>query len=100
MVVTVYSNDDSINWSATGTERIIQNVRNILRTRQFEVPFIRELGIDGNYIDITHSDISAEFTAHVEDIINEFEPRVTVRDVKLESFDENGNYNIAVELEV
>ena len=100
MKVTVHSNDDSLNWGATGDERIVQNVRNILRTRPYEVPFMRDLGVNPDYITAAPRQIKTEFTSHVADVIKAHEPRANVLSVEVESFDENGNYVIAVELEV
>lgn len=100
MIVTVYNNDNSIDWKATGTDRIIQNVRNIIRTRNFEVPFIPLMGINHEFIDSLPQKIKAELADHITEVINTYEPRVSVKDVRIESCDENGDYVIAVELEV
>lgn len=100
MKVTIYSNDNSIDWGATDSERIIQNVRNIIRTRHFEVPFIPLMGINHEFIDSLPKKIKTELSTHVTEVINTYEPRVNVLDVRIESCDENGDYVIAVELEV
>lgn len=100
MKVTIYSNDNSIDWEAKGTDRIIQNVRNIVRTRCFEVPFIPLMGINHEFIDSIPQKIKAEISAHVTEVITTYEPRVSVVDVRIESCDENGDYVIAVDLEV
>lgn len=100
MKVTVYSNDGTINWKATGAERIVQNVQNLLRTRQFEVPFMRELGINPDFIDAAPHSIQTDFVAHVTELIEDGEPRASVLDVRIETCDGNGGYVIAVDLEV
>jgi len=100
MIVTVYSNDESIDWGATGAERIVQNVRNILRTRPYEVPFMRDLGINQDFTDSTLQKIESELATNITEIINIYEPRAKVLDVKIEPCDESGDYIIAVELEV
>lgn len=100
MIATVYSNEDTINWGATGDERIIQNVRNILRTRPFEVPFMCGLGINNDFTDSTPQKIKSELATHITEVINTYEPRASVLDVSIESCDENGDYVIAVEVEV
>lgn len=100
MIVTVHSNDETINWQAKGAERIAQNVLNILRTRQFEVPFMRDLGINPDFLDSEPHSMTTDFVTHVTSVIEAGEPRATVRNVKVESGDENGAYVIAVELEV
>ncbi len=100
MIVTVQSNDTSIDWNATGDERIVQNVKNILRTRPFEVPFMPTMGVNQEFIDALPQKVKSELSNHVTEVINTYEPRVSVLDVKIESFDENGDYVISVELEV
>lgn len=100
MVVTIYSNDKALNWGATGEERIVQNVLNILRTRHYEVPFMRGLGVNADFIDSEHNKVKSELVAHVTEVINTYEPRATVLDVSILSVDENGDYVYSVELEV
>ena len=100
MIVTIYSNDTQINWGATGNERIIENVRNILRTRMFEVPFERLMGIDPDYIDAATNKVTAGLSTHIIQVINAYEERVTVLDVTIDSVDADGNYVFAVKLEV
>lgn len=100
MIVTIYSNDNSIDWEAKGADRIVQNVRNILRTRRFEVPFVPLMGINHEFIDALPQKIKSELSTHVTEVINAYEPRASVLDVSIESCDENGDYVIAVKLEV
>lgn len=100
MNITIYSNDTSIDWNATGAERIVQNVKNIIRTKQYEVPFIRGLGVNPDFIDERKETIKADIATHIEEVISTYEERATVLSVDIESCDENGEYIIAVELEV
>lgn len=100
MITTVYSNDTGIDWGVTGKDRIVQNVRNILRTRQFEVPFMRDLFINPDFLDSDTQTMKSEFIAHVIDVINANESRVTVTDVRIDSCNADGEYVIAVDLEV
>ena len=100
MIVTISSNDNTLNWTATGDERIVQNVLNIIRTRMYEVPFMRDFGINEDYIDSHHGEINAVFLEHITALINENEPRANVVDVRVSSCDENGDYVISVDLEV
>lgn len=100
MIVTVSSNDNTLNWTAKGDERIVQNVHNIIRTRMYEVPFMRHLGVDDDYIDSNQTEIKTGFIAHITELINEYEPRANVVDIRIDSCDENGDYIISVDLEV
>lgn len=100
MIVTIYSNDASIDWAATGTERIIQNVKNIVRTRIHEVPFNRYMGLDPDYIDADSRAVQVLLPEHIKEIIALYEPRATVIGVNVDGVDENGDYIIAITLEV
>lgn len=100
MVVTIRSNDDVIDWGAKDVDRIIQNARNILRTRKFEVPFLREMGLTPDYIDAPSEKIKSDIAAEVTAALNAYEDRAEVLDVFIESVDENGDYVLAVKLEV
>ena len=100
MRVTISSNDASLNWTATGDERIVQNVLNIIRTRMYEVPFMRDLGINEDFIDSNQDEMETDFTTHIREVINKYEPRANVVEVSVSACDENGNFVISVELEV
>lgn len=100
MIVTIYSNDESLDWGAAGSERIVQNVKNILRTKTFEVPFMRDFGINPDFIDSTTHSMKSEFINHVISVIEVNEPKAKVLDVHFDSYDANGEYIISVSLEV
>lgn len=100
MIVTVYSNNNDIDWSATGADRIVQNVVNILRTRQHEVPFMSGMGINQDYIDTDTQQMKARFLSHVREVITAYESRAKVVDVRIDSCNDDGEYVIAVDLEV
>ena len=100
MIVTVRSNDDVLDWGVKDKERIIQNVRNIIRTRKFEVPFIRGMGINPDYIDNSVKMLKSDISKEIIENINAYEDRVSVLNVEIISGDENGDYVISVELEV
>lgn len=98
--LSLSTDNNNINWGVTGEERIVQNVRNILRTRPLEIPFMRDLGLDWSFTDSMPEKIKSELAARVTEVINTYEPRATVLSVDIEACDENGDYVIAVELEV
>ena len=99
MIVTIRSDNNVIDWGAKDNDRIIQNARNILRTRKYEVPFMRDLGINPELIDSSYNKFTAEIVAEITDALK-YESRVTVVEARVESADENGDYIIAVDLEV
>ena len=100
MIVTIRSNDEVIEWGVKGTDRIVQNARNILRTRVFEVPFMRDLGISPDFIDSSHKKTRYDIFNAVKAALKAHEPRVKVLNVQVESVDDNGEFIISVELEV
>ena len=100
MIYTVRSTDDAIEWGLKGDDRIIQNVLNLIRTRIYEVPFMRHMGIDPDIIDNAMVYINQAITSDIIDLIEEYENRVTVLDLKINTIDNDGNVEIVVKLEV
>lgn len=100
MIYTISSNDNTIRWGLTGPDRIVQNVLNIIRTKKYEVPFMRGLGIDPEYIDNKLSYIQSEMTEDIIDTVAVYEDRATIVDVRITGADENGNLIYTVDLEV
>lgn len=100
MIYTVSTNDPNIEWGLTGKDRIVQNVLNILRTKKYEIPFMREMGIDTDYIDNVNTFLYNNITNDVIELIEKYEPRVTILKVDIKGQDENGNFIIDVEMEV
>ena len=100
MIYTVRSDETLIDWEATGDARIVQNVRNILRTRRYEVPFMRGMGLSADHIDTTHMQIQSEIQKDITDAINAYEERANILDVSLESVDQDGKYVVVVKMEV
>ena len=100
MVYTISTEDRSIEWGLTGKDRIAQNMLNLLRTKKFEVPFLREMGIDTDNIDNTVTYVQNNITNEVIELAEKYEPRVTILNVILKGQDDNGNLIIEVEMEV
>ena len=100
MIVTISSKDQNINWDAQGQERIIENARNIIRTKRYEVPFMRDMGLNPDFIDCSANELIENISSDVVETLEIYESRVTVLDVTVEDLDENGNYTIVLDLEV
>lgn len=100
MVYTISTEDRNIEWGLTGKDRIAQNMLNIIRTKKFEVPFMREIGIDTDYIDNTVNYVQNNITDEVIALAEKYEPRVTILSVNVKGQDDNGNLIIEVEMEV
>lgn len=100
MYYKINSDDKIIDWNATGNDRIIQNVLNIIRTKKFEVPFMRQMGTDPDHIDSPSYHSQTDIINDVKENIESHEPRVQVMDVSVIGNDVNGDVIIQVELEV
>lgn len=100
MIYKISSADEILDWNATGNDRIIQNVLNIIRTKKYEVPFMRLMGINPDYIDEAISGYRADLVNDVVENINAYESRVTVLNVDISVNNPNGDIEITVELEV
>lgn len=92
--------ETALNWSATGTERKVQNVLNILRTYKAEVAYNRSLGISSEIID---KPIDEARAIMAEDLITNIEQNVSdVRLISLsvEKVAETGDIEIKATIEV
>ncbi|KFX57595.1 hypothetical protein HYH39_02345 [Clostridium botulinum] len=81
MDYTIYSDEQLINWNAKGNEKILQNVNNILNLIKNEVPYARNMGRDLDNIDLTIARSRYKLIEETYDLIQKYEPRVTVKKV-------------------
>lgn len=79
---TLYSNT-TINWNATGHERILQNVINILNTFKYEIAYDRLFGRDSENIDKPFNQSKDLIIAEMYELINEYEPRVNIKNISV-----------------
>jgi phage baseplate assembly protein W len=100
MVYTISTEDKNIEWGLTGKDRIVQNVLNLLRTKKYEVPFMREIGIDTDNIDNASTYVCNNITNEILALVEKYEPSVTILNVIVNGQDDNGNLIIEVEMEV
>lgn len=80
----------NINWGATGNERIVQNVLNIINTWKYEVAYNREMGIDSRLLDKPKDIAAAQYIAEVYRIVPIYEPRAEVKEVTFLQVDDEG----------
>lgn len=99
MRYTVSSNENIINWNAKDNERIVQNVRNILNTMQYEVAYDRVFGRSTDILDNQFQNIQGQLIAETFELIDEYEPRASVKDVFVNQL-ENGEIDIKVVIEI
>lgn len=99
MIYTVNSSNSNINWNASGHERIIQNVINILNTVRYEVAYDRVMGRDSNNLDGNFKGIESLLIAETYDLIDEYEPRAKIENVYISQL-QTGEINIKVVVEI
>lgn len=100
MKYIITNTDTGIEWGLKGSDRVAQNVLNIIRTRATEIPFLRELGINYDYIDSNIEYIRTNIVNDIIELINKYESRAEILSVDITGFDDNGNAIIKVEMEV
>lgn len=81
-MTSVRSGKGPIDWTLTGDDRIAQNVRNLINTYLYEIPFHRTMGMPGNLIDRPSNLLLEEARVKVRQLIATYEPRANVKDVK------------------
>ena len=90
----------TIDWNADGSNRIIQNIINLINTSKYEVAYRRTIGIDSSLLHNPADDVIAKITAEIIDTINNYEKRVTVKSVKFNGIDENGTISFKVVIDI
>ena len=100
MLITINTGNFILDWTATGINRIAQNVFNLISTFKYEVAYDRTLGIDGSFIDSPLLKAITQATAQIYDIIAEREPRASVTDVNFISVDDTGNLQFEVVVDI
>lgn len=76
-----------------------QCVANLMNLFQYEVPFARLKGMDPKIIDAPHDEAIYKAKNHAAWLINNYEPRVTLTDVKV-GFDDKGKLEVKPEVTV
>lgn len=87
MKYVVNSNDKLINWNAKGTERILQNINNVLNTIKYEVPYDRLMGRNPENLDGVLAKKKNILIEETYDLINTYEPRAKVNSVEIKEGD-------------
>lgn len=79
----------NLNWNAKGQERIVQNVANILSTYTNEVAYSRSLGRNSDNIDLPLDDYIPRIIEETFDLIQEYEPRASIKDIEFIGIEDN-----------
>lgn len=85
-----------IDWNCKGTERILQNINNILNTIKFELPYDRLFGRDPKNIDKPLLKSRNAYIEETYDLINTYEPRASVESVDIILKKDEFNDNIPI----
>lgn len=80
-----------ITWKAKGSERVAQNVRNLINTYRYEIAYNRTMGLPGSLIDRPDSKLFAEIRAEILEMLSIYEPRARVKDIVC-SISEKGDF--------
>lgn len=71
-----------MDWSLTGTDRIAQNVRNLINTYRYEIPYHRTMGLPGSLVDRPSNLLMQEARVEINQMVAIYEPRANVQDVQ------------------
>jgi phage baseplate assembly protein W len=84
----------------TGVEEIAQNIRLILSTPKGSVPLDRNFGINWDLIDKPYPATIQLLKAEIVKAIENYEPMVKVKEVKLGKASADGQLNVRVLVEI
>lgn len=93
------TNLNKINWTSKGTNRVLQNVVNLLNLARYEVPYDRTRGLDLSTLDLPANEASEIIKADIIELIAEYEPRAAIVDADV-SFDNMGDVILKVVVEI
>lgn len=74
---------------ATGNGTPQQCVANLMNLYQYEVPYARHKGMDPSIVDMPRDEAEISAKNHASWLIENYEPRVTLNDVKINYTEEN-----------
>lgn len=101
MEITIQSSDaPAVDWGATGTDEIAQNVFTLINTYKYEVAYDRTLGIRRDFVDQPLPVAIPLAIAQIYSVIEEREPRAKVKDVSFLSVDKDGNMAFKVVIDI
>lgn len=100
-MVVVITSADTINWNAeTATDKKINEIANILKTRQGEIPYMRRVGISDEYIDNPITAIKPALINNITAAINENVENVILHNIDFSGGNSAGDFIIKVVCEI
>ena len=101
MLLTIdTSSAGGLDWTARGTDRIVQNIKNILSTFKYEVAYNRGLGISPDILDKDVETMKSIITTDLFDNIKKNEPRARLISVDVVDVSSDGHIEAVVKIEV
>ena len=103
MILTIDTSvqSDNLPWfEAKGTDRIIQNIKNIVNTYKCEVAYMRGFGMSTEAIDKDVETMKSIITEDLLDNIKEYEPRATLKSVNVKEINADGGIIAVVQIEI
>ncbi len=97
-MTAIRSGNKQIDWKMNGPDRVAQNVRNLINTYRYEIPYHRTMGLPGSLIDRPSNDLMEEARVEIAQMLSVYEPRANVKDVRC-SLGADGNIEVEVILE-
>lgn len=99
MITIDTSQEMRLDWAARGSQRRAQNVLNLITTWRYEVAYNRIMGLNPEILDKPLAIAAAMYTADVYRLIQEYEPGVRVKSVKVNSITSDGEIDAEVVIE-
>ena len=103
MILTIDTSEHSnaLPWfGASGTDRIIQNIKNIVNTYKHEVAYMRGFGMSPDAIDKDVETMRGIITEDLLDNIKEYEPRAKLISVTVKEISADGGVIAVVQIEI
>ena len=97
-MVKAKKGNELIDWNLKGEDRIAQNVKNLINTYRYEIPYHRTMGVPGALIDKPSTVLMEEAKVEIAQMLSIYEPRANVKDIICSS-SADGNVEIEVVLE-
>ena len=95
------TNNSNLPWGkAKGTDRIIQNVKNILNTYKYEVAYNRNLGISPDILDKDVETMKSIIMEDLFDNIKQYEPRAKLKAVDIKEITADGAISAVITIEI
>lgn len=79
-----------LSWGGNGTDRIVRNVVNLLRTFRYEVPFMLTCGLDPDVMSRPLDEAAALIVNQALDFVGRYEQRAKLKALRLMGVEEDG----------